>query len=438
VKRDVIAAIATAPGRSAIGVVRLSGANLQDIMYGVLGRHCIPRLATFTKFIGADGVPIDSGISLYFCAPHSYTGEDVLELQGHGGVGVLNLVLARCVSLGARLAEPGEFTRRAFLNGKLDLAQAEAVADLIDASTEAAARAALRSLTGALSSAVNELDRALLSLRTRIEAQIDFPEEGLEPEDQSVLREELRLSELHTRGLLDRAVRGKQVRDGIKVALVGAPNVGKSSLLNYLAGDSLAIVTDVPGTTRDSISVDISMGGLAVTVADTAGIRPAGDSVEQIGVERALEVARRSDLCVIVDDITASPKFDVSTLGLPPTVHQLAVVNKADLLEAGKPRRDDALYVSARTGVGIEELRHAIINQCAAEAVEYGGFSARQRHVADLTEALMCLRQARTQASAELIAEELRLASQALGRITGRVTADDLLGHIFSNFCIGK
>ena len=438
VKPDVIAAIATAPGRAAVGVVRISGFDLQSMMGGLFGRALSPRQATFTKFLGPNGVAIDSGIGLYFPAPRSYTGEDVLELQGHGGDGVLKIVLARCLALGARLAEPGEFTRRAFLNGKLDLAQAEAVADLIEASSEAAALAAVRSLTGALSSAVNELNQSLLALRTRIEAQIDFPEEGIDAEDQLQFRKELRSAELRTKALLERAVQGRQLREGIKVALVGAPNVGKSSLLNYLAGDAIAIVTDVPGTTRDAIAVEVSIDGISVTLTDTAGIRSTQDQVERIGVGRALKTAEQADLLIVVHDLTVDTPEGQPDLGLPENVSRISVFNKADLIAHSGAPHQGALYVSAKTGLGIVQLRQMIVEKAGVTALSESSFSARQRHILALEEALEHVRRSQFVESGELVAEELRLAGYALGGITGKITADELLGQIFSTFCIGK
>jgi tRNA modification GTPase len=438
VKPDVIAAIATAPGRAAVGVVRISGSDLKSMMAGLFGRALSPRQATFTKFLGPNGVAIDSGIGLYFPAPRSYTGEDVLELQGHGGDGVLKIVLERCLEMGARLAEPGEFTRRAFLNGKLDLAQAEAVADLIEASSKAAALAAVRSLTGALSSAVNELNQSLLSLRTRIEAQIDFPEEGIEADDQSQFREELRSAELRTKDLLGRAVQGQQLREGIKVALVGAPNVGKSSLLNYLAGDAIAIVTEVPGTTRDAIAVEVSIEGISVTLTDTAGIRSTQDEIERIGVRRALKTAEQADLLIVVHDVTVGIQERQSDLSLPETIPRIPVFNKADLISAPRAQNSPALYISAKTGLGIEKLRRMIVEKAGVTAFSESNFSARQRHIFALEEALEHVRRSQFLESTELVAEELRLAGYALGAITGKITPDELLGQIFSTFCIGK
>lgn len=438
VKPDVIAAIATAPGRAAVGVVRISGFDLKSMMDGLFGRALSPRQATFTKFLGPNGVAIDSGIGLYFPAPRSYTGEDVLELQGHGGDGVLKIVLGRCLAMGARLAEPGEFTRRAFLNGKLDLAQAEAVADLIEASSEAAALAAVRSLTGVLSSAVNELNQSLLALRTRIEAQIDFPEEGIDAEDQLQFREELRSAELCTKALLERAVQGRQLREGIKVALVGAPNVGKSSLLNYLAGDAIAIVTDVPGTTRDAIAVEVSIDGIPVTLTDTAGIRSTQDQVERIGIGRALKTAEQADLLIVIHDLTVNNPESHSHLRLPENIPRISVFNKADLVSMSRAPLQGTLYISAKTGLGIEQLREMIVEKAGVSAFSDSSFSARQRHILALEEALEHVRHSQVLESSELVAEELRLAGYALGGITGKITADELLGHIFSTFCIGK
>jgi tRNA modification GTPase len=408
-------------------------------MMGLFGRSLTPRHATATSFLDSMSRPIDSGIALYFPAPHSYTGEDVLELQGHGGGGVLKLVLGRCVEIGARLAEPGEFSRRAFLNGKMDLAQAEAVADLIESASEAAARAAVRSLTGAFSTTVNELRKSLLGLRIRLEAQIDFPEEETDVSDQHVLGEQLEEIVQSTKLLLNRAIQGKRLREGLKVALVGAPNVGKSTLLNYLAGESIAIVTEVPGTTRDAIAAEIVLDGLAVTLVDTAGLRETDDPVEKIGVARALEEAGEADLILYVRDpaeIQSAVSQLTSTAG---DRKHLVVLNKTDLLASGVIYPGVDVYVSAKTGSGIDRLRVLIREHAEGEANADGAFIARQRHVLALIEAIDYIEAARRQQERpELRAEELRLAELALGRIVGRVTEDELLGHIFNSFCIGK
>ena len=439
-KPDIIAAIASGPGRAAIGIVRLSGQDLSHAMLQLLGRTLIPRHATLTSFLDSQGKPIDAGIALYFSGPNSYTGEDVLELQGHGG-GVLKLVLRRCVEVGARLAEPGEFTRRAFLNGKLDLAQAESVADLIDASSEAAARAAVRSLNGALSSAVDELRASLLELRTRAEAEIDFPDEDVDQLHQQQFRE--RLAKLGGRGrdLLSRVVQGKRLREGLKVAIVGAPNVGKSTLLNQLAGDALAIVTDVPGTTRDVISADLTIAGVPVTVVDTAGIRDTDDPVESIGVTRALDSAAEADLILHVRDLAtpAQEEYRVQQR-LPPQVKSINVFNKVDLVEGFvRPREVAGVEISAKTGQGVAELCRLMLEKAGWNAPDDASFIARERHVLALSRAIEHIENASVHyGPPELVAEELRLATVELGSITGQISVEELLGEIFSRFCIGK
>jgi tRNA modification GTPase len=403
-KPDVIAAIATPLGRAAIGVVRLSGPDLAPFMEALFGRRLAPRLATFTKFLDAAGGVLDSGIGLYFRGPSSYTGEDVIELQGHGGTGVVKLVLARCLELGARMAEPGEFTKRAFLNGKIDLAQAEAVADLIDAHSEAAARAGTRTLTGALSQAVTEVQASLLALRTRVEAQIDFPDDPVGEFNSAELARDLDTAIDRTRALLGSARRGRRVREGIRVAIIGAPNVGKSTLLNHLAGEAVAIVTDIPGTTRDVIAAEVVFDGIPVNLFDTAGIRETSDAVEKIGVSRAFEVVQQADVVVEVSDVLTR----CAALTLP----QLS---------------------------GIDGLREAILAAADTPMSSEGDIIARERHVKALEESLCRLESARGKVEvAELLAEELRLSSLALGKITGELASDELLGHIFNDFCIGK
>jgi tRNA modification GTPase len=408
-------------------------------MLGLFGRNLAPRHATATNFLDSMSRPIDSGIGLYFPAPHSYTGEDVLELQGHGGVGVLKLVLSRCVEIGARLAEPGEFTRRAFLNGKVDLAQAEAVADLIESASEGAARAAVRSLTGAFSAAVNELRKSLLGLRMRLEAQIDFPEEETDASDHHVFGEQLEEIVQNTRALLKRAIQGRRLREGLKVALMGAPNVGKSTLLNYLAGESIAIVTAIPGTTRDAIAVEVVLDGLSVTLVDTAGLRDTQDPVEKIGVARALKVGREADLILHLRDPAELEGAVVHPVDVPASCKQLVILNKTDLLAPSAIYPGVDVYISAKTGSGVDRLRALIREQAEGEMSSEGVFIARERHVLALIEAINYIEAAhRQQGPPELRAEELRLAEYALGKIIGRMTEDELLGHIFNNFCIGK
>jgi tRNA modification GTPase len=438
-KPDVIAAIATGPGRGAIGIVRLSGPDLSSTMLEVLGKTLQPRYATPAHFLDARAEPIDSGLAIYFPAPRSYTGEDVLELQGHGGGAVLKAVLRRCIEVGARLAEPGEFTRRAFLNGKIDLAQAESVADLIDASSEAAARAALRSLNGALSFAVNSVSEELLELRIKVEAGIDFPEEDVERLEQEAYKAALVAVAAEARDLLGKVEQGTRLREGLKVAIVGAPNVGKSTLLNHLAGEPLAIVTEVPGTTRDIIAAELTIQGVPVTLLDTAGLRATRDPVEEIGVSRALEAAATADVLLEIRDLSR-PGEAQDGLGLPPDVKAIVVYNKMDLVENRSAHIWNGVCISAKTGEGIEDLRKSIL-ACSGwdHASEDVAFIARERHLIALARAVEHIEAAsRHDGPPELVAEELRLASIEMGKIRGVLTADDLLGEIFSRFCIGK
>jgi tRNA modification GTPase len=451
--RDPIVAIATAPGRGGIGIVRVSGAELTSVITAVTGRNLLPRQATFCSFLDAAGMPIDQGIALHFRAPRSYTGEDVLELQAHGSPVALQLLLRRCLeagrAIGLRLAEPGEFTRRAFLNDRLDLAQAEAVADLIDASTEAAARSAARSLTGEFSQAIERLVSELTELRALVEATLDFPEEEIDFLEKADARGRLARIRETLADVLRRAQQGAVLREGLHVVLVGAPNVGKSSLLNALAGEEVAIVTAVPGTTRDRVTTQIQVGGLPLTIVDTAGLRDTRDEVESIGIARTLEEIARADAVVHLVD-AAAPAADRETLAqvverLRPGVPLLTVNNKIDLSGDAPRVAGDTLWVSALRGSGIELLRERLFGLAGWERESDGAtvFLARERHLAALEDARLSLTRAAEHAALhdaalDLLAEELRLAQQALGRITGAVSADDLLGVIFSRFCIGK
>jgi tRNA modification GTPase len=438
-KPDVIAAIATGPGRGAIGIVRLSGPDLSSTALELLGKALQPRYATPTHFLDARGEPLDSGIAIYFPGPRSYTGEDVLELQGHGGGAVLKAVLRRCVEVGARLAEPGEFTRRAFLNGKIDLAQAESVADLIDAGSEAAARAAVRSLNGALSVAVHTVSEELLELRIRLEAGIDFPEEEVDQLQPEMYQAALAEIAAKARDLLSKMEQGARLREGLKVAIVGAPNVGKSTLLNHLAGETLAIVTDVPGTTRDIITADLTIQGVPVTFLDTAGIRATQDPVEEIGVSRAREAAAKADLVLDVRDLSKANGAQNSS-SLPAGVRTIVVYNKVDLVPKRGVETANGLCVSAKTGEGMGELRRSILASSGWDhASEEVVFIARERHMLALIRAVQHIEAASKQTGpVELVAEDLRLAGAELGKIQGVLAADDLLGEIFSRFCIGK
>ena len=427
VARDTIAAVATPPGRGGIGVVRVSGPQVPAIAAKVLGRLPPPRTAHFGRFLD-----IDEGIALYFAAPHSYTGEPVLELQGHGGPVVMQALLAACLDAGARIAEPGEFTRRAFLEGKLDLAQAEAVADLVDAASREAARSAVRSLSGEFSSQINKLRSQLIELRALTEAMLDFPEEEVD----ALHRDDARRRLAALRGELDTLLRqsrqGSLLRTGLHVVIAGEPNVGKSSLLNRLAGEERAIVTPIAGTTRDALREPLDIEGVPLTLVDTAGLRETRDEIERLGVERTRREIERADLVLAIADAAS---------GRPPAASgtpQLAVYNKIDLVPGFVPPAG-AVAVSAKTGAGLGSLRQAILRAAGWSSSGESTFLARERHLRALESACSRLAAAAGELErAELFAEELRLALEALGAITGEFTADDLLGEIFKRFCIGK
>jgi tRNA modification GTPase len=443
---DIIAAIATAPGRGGIGVVRVSGPRLDAFITALIGGPLSPRRATLTAFNDARRSAIDEGIALYFPAPHSYTGQDVLELHGHGGPMVLQLLLERCLELGARPAQPGEFTRRAYLNDKIDLAQAESVADLIDAATAEAARSALRSLQGAFSRRIEELLDALVELRSLVEAALDFPDEDVEFVKQSDGAGRLAALQDRLQEVLSASQQGSLLREGMRVVLAGQPNVGKSSLLNRLAGEELAIVTDIPGTTRDAIRQSISIEGIPVHVIDTAGLRPSSDPVEKLGIARTWEAIEHADLVVLLVDATQGEAVaDREIMGrLPAALPRLNVMNKIDLLPRPpaleRGHGDGTVWLSAKTGDGVDLLRRALLEAAGwLGGSSEGLFMARKRHLQALQLARAHLERATQQvASLELLAEELRLVQQALATITGQFTSDDLLGEIFSRFCIGK
>jgi len=443
---ETIAAIATAPGRGGIGVVRVSGPLASHIAREIAGRIPAARHATLLPFRDADGALLDQGLAIYFPGPHSYTGEDVLELQGHGGTVVLREILRRCVELGARLAEPGEFTRRAFLNERLDLAQAESVADLIDAASSEAARSAARSLAGDFSAQVAALVAAVTQLRLHVEACIDFPEEEIDPADRRVQLEGLAAIRASLAGIFASARQGAVLRDGLTVVLVGSPNVGKSSLLNRLAGEEVAIVTAVPGTTRDYVRATILLEGVPVHLIDTAGLRESGDEVERIGMARTWEAIARAGAAILITDASRGEQdADRQILSrMPPGLPLARVTNKIDL--AGSPAGCQphgsgvAISLSAKTGAGVGELQGWLLQVAGWRPGAEGVFMARERHLAALREAqdhLAAAAEKHLQAY-ELFAEDLRAAQDCLGRITGAVTADDLLGQIFSRFCIGK
>lgn len=462
---DPIVAVATASGRGAVGIVRVSGAKLAPLIEALCGRVLKPREATYLPFRDADGEPVDHGLAIHFPSPNSFTGEDVLELQAHGGAVVLQLLLARCLEAaaepdpvtgrprlpGLRVAEPGEFSQRAFLNGKIDLAQAEAIADLIDASTEAAARSAGRSLSGAFSREIHTLRDALIHLRMLVEATLDFPEEEIDFLQKADATGQLARLQSQLAAVQRRARQGALLREGIKVVIAGQPNAGKSSLLNALAGAELAIVSAVAGTTRDVVSQTIQIHGVPLHVADTAGLRESSDEVEQIGVARAWGQIESADAVLFLHDLTRAHLDDYAAADaeilaglrqkLPASVPVLDVWNKQDAAPATNPEQGIAL--SAKTGLGIEALREQLLAMAGWQAVPEGVYLARARHVQALArvETHLALAASHLVAQAQLIdllAEELRLAQNALNEITGEFGADDLLGVIFSRFCIGK
>jgi tRNA modification GTPase len=456
--QDTIAAIATAPGRGAVGIVRVSGSLAEGVMRTVCGRALKPREATYLGFLDTDGTAIDRGLALYFPGTGSFTGEPVLELQAHGGPVVLQLLLARCLQAGGeglRIARPGEFTERAFLNGKLDLAQAEAVADLIDASTEAAARGASRSLSGAFSKEIHTLLDALVRLRMLVEATLDFPEEDIDFLQKADAAGQLARLQGQLTTALGRTRQGALLREGMTVVLAGQPNVGKSSLLNALAGAELAIVTPIPGTTRDKVQETIQIDGVPLHIVDTAGLRSSNDLVEQLGIERAWSEIAGADVVLFLHDLTRQqlPEHVQGDAAIRQSLQETAargvpildvwnkadVTGNADAANAGPA----ALTLSAKTGLGLEALRQRLLELAGWQAGAQGVYIARERHVKALHRVATHLEVARQHLAQpapalELLAEELRLAQNALGEITGAFSADDLLGEIFSRFCIGK
>jgi tRNA modification GTPase len=445
---DTIAAVATAQGRGGVGVIRISGATIKIIGEGILGKLPAARQATYGNFLDENGDALDQGIALFFPAPHSYTGDDVLELQGHGGSAVLQMVLQRCLDLGARLAQPGEFTRRAFLNNKLDLAQAESVVDLIDANSKDAVRSAMRSLRGEFSAAVDNVVEGLTYLRMLVEAMLDFPEEELNIVDLERRATLLENIQVELQLTLDRAKQGSLLREGAHIVIAGQPNVGKSSLLNRLSGEEVALVSDIPGTTRDVIRQAIHIRGVPLHIMDTAGLRESQDTVENLGIARTRQILHRADLILLLLDASRglTPQDEIILAGLPTDIPKLVVFNKIDLVKID-PITDNTILmannpcvgISAKTGEGLEELRGKLLEAVGWRDQESGSFMARERHLRALRLAQTHLHQARgVSTSAELFAEELRLAQRALNEITGEFTSDDLLGEIFSRFCIGK
>lgn len=444
-RSPTIAAIATPPGRGGIGVIRISGSGLQAFAQTLTGKLPVPRQATLAQFLAADSTCIDEGLLLFFPAPHSYTGEDVLELQAHGGPVVMQMLLARSLELGAKLAEPGEFTRRAFLNGKLDLAQAESVIDLIDASTQAAARAAVRSLSGDFSKEIHQWLDKLIDLRMLVEATLDFPEEEIDFLQAAKAFERLQALQSNVDKILIRAQQGSLLRNGLHVVFAGSPNVGKSSLLNRLAGQDRAIVTDVAGTTRDVLRESIQIEGIPLHIIDTAGLRHTEDFVEKIGIDRTWQEIEKSDVIVRLMDASLGATAQDSDIDakLPEGVPVIRVFNKIDLLKKSAEQLETpegvSLYLSAETGEGVELLRSTLLKIAGWQASEEGSILARERHLEALREVSYRISQAIDyKEQLELMAEELRLAQEAMNRITGEFGADDLLGVIFSRFCIGK
>ncbi len=443
---DTIAAVATPPGKGGIGIVRVSGQRSRDIAKAIIGRVPAPRRALHAEFRDAHGQAIDDGIALFFPAPCTFTGEDVLELQGHGGQVVLDLVLQACLTQGARMAAPGEFSQRAFLNGRVDLAQAESIADLIEAGSEQAARAALRSLQGSFSRRVYVLVEELIVLRSFVEAAIDFPEEEIDFLANAGIGAQVAELQAKIDEIIARARQGCLLRDGITVVIAGRPNAGKSSLLNVLAARDTAIVTEVPGTTRDVLREHIELDGMPVHIVDTAGLRETEDEVERIGVERAWRALAEADrVLLVLDDREGFTAQDQAILdALPDQIPLTLLRNKIDLTGAapGLVAADrPTVALSARTGAGVDSLRAHLKESIGYSGEGGGDFLARRRHLDSLRDARQHLAQAHdrlAQGAGELAAEELRLTQRCLDQITGAFTSDDLLGRIFGSFCIGK
>lgn len=446
-KQDTIAAQATPIGRGGVGIVRVSGPLSAEIASAMLGQCPEPRRAEYLPFYDKEGDVIDAGLALYFKTPHSFTGEDVLELQGHGGPVVMDMILRTAISHGARLARPGEFSERAFLNDKLDLAQAEAIADLIDAGSEQAARSAIRSLQGQFSEAIHELVRQVTELRMFVEACMDFPEEEIDFLSEGHVSDRILALQQQVEQVLDQAQQGSLLKEGINVVLAGRPNAGKSSLLNALARREAAIVTDVPGTTRDVVREEINLDGLPLHILDTAGLRESGDIIEREGMRRTWHAIEQADvLLLLVDDAQGFGDIEKNILKkLPDKLSTLVLFNKIDISgrKAGivKDNSETSLAISATSGEGLEELAKTIKSLAGMQPSGEGTFMARQRHVVALQQAKDFINSALEQAKAgqgELVAEELKQTQTVLGEITGEVSSDDLLGKIFSEFCIGK
>jgi tRNA modification GTPase len=442
---DTIAAIATASGAGGIGVVRVSGPLSQHIATQVLGHCPAPRYAAYLPFNDAKHTLIDRGIAIYYQNPYSYTGEDVLELQAHGGIALMQLLLKRCIELGARQAEPGEFTRRAYLNDKIDLAQAEAVADVINASTAEAAHSAMRSLSGEFSNTINQVLTKLINLRIYVEACLDFPEEEIDFITQGKVAEKLAAVKNELDLVSEKAKQGSLLRDGMQIVLVGQPNVGKSSLMNQLSGEEVSIVTPIAGTTRDSIKNNIQINGLPLNIIDTAGLRETNDEVEKIGIARTYRALENAQVAILLIDAAHGIGDDekVVLTRLPQEITKIWVHNKIDTMAEPAKFTENAgeahIYLSAKTGEGIELLKQHLLNIAGYQQNAEGVFMARARHLEALKHVDRYIGLAQKNVhQPEIIAEELRLAQEALSTITGEFTPDDLLGEIFSKFCIGK
>ncbi len=448
INNDTIAAIATPPGRGGVGIIRVSGSKAKQIADVMLGQCPAPREASYLPFKDANKTVLDQGIALFFQAPNSFTGEDVLELQGHGGPVVLDMLLSRVVELGARLAQPGEFSQRAFVNDKLDLAQAEAIADLIDSSSVEAARSALRSLQGEFSQRIHALVEAMIKLRMYVEAAIDFPEEEIDFLSDNAITDQLQSILFDLKNILSQAQQGCLIREGMNVVIAGQPNAGKSSLLNKLAQRELAIVTDIAGTTRDTLRQEISIDGLPVHIIDTAGLRESLDTVEQIGIERAWSEIEQADrILLLVSDADGISEEDQTIINkLPHNIAVTVVRNKIDLSNNNAAINNGPLgkeiSLSAKTGEGLELLTQHLKECVGYQNAGEGSFMARRRHVDALQRALELVQHGQQQLlqhqAGELLAEDLRLGQEALNEITGEFSSDDLLGRIFSSFCIGK
>ena len=441
---DTIVAVATAPGKGGIGVVRVSGSIAALIAKRLLQKLPSPRVATLCEFRNATNEVIDKGVALYFPGPNSFTGEDVLELQGHGGPVVMDCLLTAVVQAGARLARPGEFSERAFLNGKMDLAQAEAVADLIDASTQQAALSAMRSLQGQFSEKITLLAKTLMHLRLYVEAAIDFPEEEIDFLADGRILDKIEETLVQLGELQQQAKQGQLLKEGMTVVIIGQPNAGKSSLLNCLTGHDSAIVTAIPGTTRDLVKETIQIEGMPLHIVDTAGIRHEAEEVEQEGIRRALLQQDLADRILLVIDANKTPLMtQVEEDVLKQFSHKTTVIiNKIDMTNTQPGERDNKVYLSAKKGDGIIDLKNHLKNCMGYQAQESGTFTARRRHLTALRVTRDCCEKAKEQLitykAGELVAAELKMAQDALGEIVGRVTTDDLLGEIFANFCIGK